>query len=144
MHLPDGPDAVDFAVVDPEGRVVGRGVEVTARVAGNGVVACRVDAHAAAEATGALHHVLEGGKVSAVLDQAEDVLGAEVAAREVVGDVTAEAARVASVAVGAGVTGRSRVDGGRDRAESYDHAVWKSEMSVSTLVVKERGLGHTP
>lgn len=99
-------------MVDPEGGIVGRGVKVAARVAGDGVVARAVDAHGgAAEAAGALHDVLEGGQVLAGGDEAEDVLGAEVAAGEVVGDVAAEAAGVDAVAVGARVAGRGGVDG---------------------------------
>lgn len=116
LHLPDGPGSVNLSVVHPEGRIVGRGVEVAARVTGNGEVACAVDARAA------LHYVLERAEVLAGCDEAEDVLGAEVSAGEVVGNVTSQAAGIDSVTVGTRISGRRWVDCWGYWAEVDDHA----------------------
>jgi hypothetical protein len=70
-------------------------------------VARAVHAHAVAaadaEAAHALHDVLEGPDGGLARDQADDVLRARVARRELVGDVAPQAARVGAVAVGARV-----------------------------------------
>jgi len=122
LRLPDVPGAVDHAVMEPKGRVVGRDVKVAARIAGDGEVAGIVHAHAA-RGTDVLHRVLEGADVAAVLDEGHDVLCAAVSAAELVRNVTTQAARVVAVPISTRVTGRSRVDSHGERAESHCHAV---------------------
>jgi hypothetical protein len=132
--LPDVPGAVDHGVVDVEGRVVGRGVEVTARVTRDGVVAGTVHAHdellltaageageAAAEAADRLHGILEAADVVGASDQADHVLRTQVLPGQDVGDVAAQAARVVAVAIGTRVARRSGVDDGSHGAEGDDH-----------------------
>lgn len=118
LPLPDGPDAVDHGVVQPEGRLVGRDVEVSARVARHGEVPDPVDASAA------LHVVLEGLDRLVVLDLVHNVRRLAVPRAEVVGDVAPDAPRVGSVAVGLRVPGRGRPDYSGHGPEVDGHAFW--------------------
>lgn len=97
LRLPDIPRAIDHAMVQPEGRVARRDVEVGPWVPGDCEVA------AAVHAVLALHVVLEGADVCGARDEGGDFGCRGVACCQVVGDVTFDAARVVAEAVRAGV-----------------------------------------
>ncbi|KAL1840858.1 hypothetical protein VTK73DRAFT_3646 [Phialemonium thermophilum] len=123
LRLPDGPHAVDHGVVQPEGRLVGRDVEVAARVARHGEVADAVDAGAA------LHLVLERQDLRVPRDLLDDVRRLAVPRRQVVGDVAPDAPRVRAVPVGLRIPGGGRVGDGRHGSQIDGHAVGGSETS---------------
>lgn len=113
LHLPDIPRAIDHSVVQPEGRVAGRCVEVGPGVSGDGEVAARV------HAVLGLHLVLECADGGRARDEGGDLGGRAVARCEVVGEIALDAAGVVAVAVASRVAWWCGVGHGSERAGRY-------------------------
>lgn len=96
--LPDPPNAVDHRMVQIEGRVAGRDVEVSPWIAAERVVAASVDADVAG-AGNALHDCLEVADVVVVEDRGDDGGRVGVLAVDRVGQVALETAWVVREAV---------------------------------------------
>lgn len=119
QHLPDPPDTVDHGVVKVEGRVAGRGVDITAGVAAEGVVATAVDANVTASGD-ALHHHLEVVDVLGLEDVVEDAGGVGVSRVDGIAEISLQAARVPRKGVGDGQGGAAgQVEGRRAQVDGH-------------------------
>jgi len=144
LVLPDPPDAVDLAVVDPEGRVTRAGKDVTGRVALEGEVAASVNAILALGKV-TLHDVLEGANVGAVGNEIGRVALAGVAAADPRANVTADAAGVVGEKTGGGgdtVGDEGRGDGAEVDLHVLEGAILQTAAAVSGRhAVKAGGQG---
>lgn len=111
QHLPDPPDTVDHGVVKVEDRLAGRGVDITAGVTTEGVVATAVDANVTASGN-TLHHHLEVVDVLGLENVVEDAGGVGVSRVDGIAQISLQAARVPGKGVRGGQGGAAgKVEG---------------------------------
>jgi hypothetical protein len=137
--LPDGPDAVDHAVVDEEDGVVGRGVEVLElRRSTTEPVSATVDTDGVVVVAVALHELLEVLDVDHVEDELGDLLVGVVGAADVVVEVTGQAAAVV-VEVALDVL-EGRADGTKVGDEVAEGTVLNAATASTGLEVDVHGV----
>jgi hypothetical protein len=143
--LPDGPDAIDHAVVNEEDGVVGGRVEVLKlRGTATEPVAATVHTHGVVVVAVALHELLEVVDFLHVQDQVGDLLVGVVGAADVVVKVTSQAATVVVELVLHVLEGRA--DGAKVGDEVAEGAGLHAATASTRLEVDVHGVevGVTP
>ena len=100
LALPDSPETIDATMKNPERGIIGRSVEISARVRTNGEMSSSVYTHTA---TGSrtLESVLETANVTLAGDERGEVAGCSVAGAEIWAKVAAQAPWVVAKSIGA-------------------------------------------